>query len=104
MNNLNSLALFWPELLLSVTILVAIIADLFYDRKDSFKVAFWSLGGMFLAYIAIRLQNIEPTSLFIWGLSEVFIESAFAEVMPYSSASIITFNDQRTISSQTESP
>ena len=40
MSNLNSLALFWPELLLSVTILVAIIADLFYDRKDSFKVAF----------------------------------------------------------------
>ena len=65
MSNLNSLALFWPELLLSVTILVAIIADLFYDRKDSFKVAFWSLGGMFLAYIAIRLQNIEPTSLFM---------------------------------------
>ena len=65
MSNLNSLALFWPELLLSATILVAIIADLFYDRKDSFKVAFWSLGGMFLAYIAIRLQNIEPTSLFM---------------------------------------
>ena len=65
MNNLNSLAFFWPELLLSVTILVAIIADLFYVRKDSFKVAFWSLGGMFLAYIAIRIQSVEPTSLFM---------------------------------------
>ena len=65
MNNLNSLAFFWPELLLSVTILVAIIADLFYVRKDSYKVAFWSLGGMFLAYIAIRIQSVEPTSLFM---------------------------------------
>ena len=65
MNNLNSLALFWPELLLSVTILVAILADLFYSRKDSFKVAFWSLGGMFLTYIAIRIQDVEPTSLFM---------------------------------------
>ena len=65
MNNLNSLAFFWPELLLSVTILTAIIADLFYSRKDSFKVAFWSLGGMFLTYIAIRIQDVEPTSLFM---------------------------------------
>ena len=65
MNNLNSLVFFWPELLLSVTIITAILADLFYSKKDSFKVAYWSLGGMFLTYIAIRLQNIEPTSLFM---------------------------------------
>ena len=65
MNNLNSLVFFWPELLLSVTILSAILADLFYSKKDSFKVVYWSLGGMFLTYIAIRLQDIEPTSLFM---------------------------------------
>ena len=65
MNSLNSLAFFWPELLLSATILIAILADLFYSKKDSFKVAYWSLGGMFLTYIAIRLQDIEPTSLFM---------------------------------------
>ena len=65
MNNLNSLVFFWPELLLSVTIITAILADLFYSKKDSFKVVYWSLGGMFLTYIAIRLQNIEPTSLFM---------------------------------------
>ncbi len=65
MNNLNSLVFFWPELLLSVTILTAILADLFYSKKDSFKVVYWSLGGMFLTYIAIRLQDIEPTSLFM---------------------------------------
>lgn len=65
MNNLNSLVFFWPELLLSVTILTAILADLFYSKKDSFKVVYWSLGGMFLTYVAIRLQDIEPTSLFM---------------------------------------
>ena len=65
MNNLNSLVFFWPELLLSVTILTAILADLFYSKKDSFKVVYWSLGGMFLTYVAIRLQDIEPISLFM---------------------------------------
>ena len=40
----------------------------------------------------------------IAGFSEVFIESAFAEVIPYSSASIIAFKDHLTISSHTESP
>ena len=50
---------------MSVTIITAILADLFYSKKDSFKVIYWSLGGMFLTYIAIRLQNIEPTSLFM---------------------------------------
>ena len=65
MNNLNSLVFFWPELLLSVTIITAILADLFYSKKDSFKVVYWSLGGMFLTYVAIRLQEIEPTSLFM---------------------------------------
>ena len=37
MSNLNSLAHFWPELILAVTVLVAIIADLFYRREDSYK-------------------------------------------------------------------
>ncbi len=37
MNNLNSLAFFWPELLLSSTILIAILADLFYSKKDKIQ-------------------------------------------------------------------
>ena len=63
MSNLNSLTFFWPELILSVTILVAIIADLIYPRKDSYKVALWSLGGLFLVYIALRLQDVQPAGL-----------------------------------------
>ena len=65
MNNLNSLAFFWPELILSVTILVAIISDLFYPRKNSHKVALWALGGLFLVYIALRLQDTAPVGLFL---------------------------------------
>ena len=65
MNNLNSLAFFWPELILSVTILAAVVADLFYQKKDSHKVAYWSIGGLILAYIAIRLQSTVPVSLFM---------------------------------------
>ena len=65
MNNLNSLAFFWPELILSVTILAAVVADLFYQKKDSHKVAYWSIGGLILAYIAIRLQSTVPLSLFM---------------------------------------
>ena len=65
MNNLNSLAFFWPELILSVTILVAIISDLFYPRKNSHKVALWALGGLFLVYIALRLQDTAPVGLFM---------------------------------------
>ena len=65
MSNLNSLTFFWPELILSVTILVAIIADLMYKRKDSHKVALWSLGGLFLVYIALRLQDVQPAGLFM---------------------------------------
>ena len=65
MNNLNSLAFFWPELILSVTILADVVADLFYQKKDSHKVAYWSIGGLILAYIAIRLQSTVPVSLFM---------------------------------------
>ena len=50
---------------MSVTILAAVVADLFYQKKDSHKVAYWSIGGLILAYIAIRLQSTVPVSLFM---------------------------------------
>ena len=55
MSNLNSLAHFWPELTLAVTVIVAIIADLFYRREDSYKVAWWLLGGLALTLFSIRI-------------------------------------------------
>ena len=65
MSNLNSLAHFWPELILTVTILIAIIADLFYHRENSFKVAWWVLGGLALSLFAIRLGGGNVTNLFM---------------------------------------
>ena len=55
MSNLNSLAHFWPELILTVTVLVAIIADLLYRREDSSNVAWWVLGGIALTLFSIRI-------------------------------------------------
>lgn len=51
MNNLQSLSLYWPELILTVTVLVTIIADLFYSAKESGKTALWVLGGLVLTYL-----------------------------------------------------
>ena len=65
MSNLNSLAHFWPELILTVTILIAIIADLFYRRENSFNVAWWVLGGLALTLFAIRLGGGNVTNLFM---------------------------------------
>ncbi|MCH7762121.1 MAG: NADH-quinone oxidoreductase subunit N [Candidatus Marinimicrobia bacterium] len=70
MNNLQSLSYYWPEIILTVTILVAIIADLFYSDKDSGKTALWVLGGLILAQIAIYIQDSEiVTTLFMGNLA-----------------------------------
>ena len=65
MSNLNSLSYFWPELILTVTVLVAVVADLFYRKEDSFKVAWWVLGGLILTMAAIRMGGSAVTDLFM---------------------------------------
>jgi len=65
MSNLNSLSYFWPELILTVTVLVAVVADLFYRKDDSFKVAWWVLGGLILTIVAIRTGGSAVTDLFM---------------------------------------
>ena len=65
MSNLNSLAHFWPELILTVTVLIAIIADLFYRREHSYKVAWWLLGGLALTLFSIRISGGLISSLFM---------------------------------------
>ncbi|MFQ6612364.1 MAG: NADH-quinone oxidoreductase subunit N [Fidelibacterota bacterium] len=57
MSNLQSLFYFWPELILSGTILVAIIVDLIYPRKQSFKVAYWVLGGIIIVGVVIVMPG-----------------------------------------------
>lgn len=66
MNNLQSLSYFWPELILATTVLVSVIADLFYRKDESTKVAYWVLGGLILAWLAVRFSGVESvTGLFM---------------------------------------
>jgi len=53
MSNLKSLAYFWPELILSGTILIAIVVDLIYRRNRSYKVAYWVLAGAVITGLVI---------------------------------------------------
>ena len=70
MNNLQSLSLYWPELILTATVIVTIIADLFYSDKKSGRTALWVLGGLVLTYAAIRLQDSTlVTTLFMDNLA-----------------------------------
>ncbi len=65
MSNFNSIAHFWPELILTITVLTAIIADLFYRKDESHKVAWWVLGGFTLTMFAIRMGGGTVTDLFM---------------------------------------
>lgn len=70
MSNLESLQYYWPELILSATILAAIIADLFYNAQETRKVAYWLIGGLLLVFVALRLAAGQPvTTLFMDSLA-----------------------------------
>ena len=65
MSNLLSIKLFIPELIIVATVLIGIIADLFYSKKKSYLTGYWILGGLILALIAILLHNPQNvTTLF----------------------------------------
>ena len=89
MSNLNSLAHFWPELILTVTILIAIIADLFYRKENSFKVSWWVLGGLALTLFAIRLGGGDVTSLFMGTIALDPFANFFKVLILLSTALVI---------------
>jgi len=96
MNNLQSLSLYWPELILTVTVLVTIIADLFYSAKESGKTALWVLGGLVLTYLAIRLQDSTIiTTLFMENLAFDPYASFFKTLIILATVLVI-FISQRT--------
>lgn len=65
MSNLNSIKYFIPELIIVATVLIGIIADLFYSKKKSYLTGNWILGGLILSLIAILLHNPQNvTTLF----------------------------------------
>ena len=65
MSNLQSLSLYWPELILSGTILLAIIIDIFSESQQSKKVSNWVTLGLLLTLIAVAITKHPPTTLFM---------------------------------------
>jgi len=66
-SNLQSLSYYWPELILTATILAGIIADLFYAPKESGKTMYWILGGLILAAFAMKLASETPVVTLFMG-------------------------------------
>ena len=70
MNNFQSLRLFVPEFVILGTVIVAIIADLCYSNRKSYRVSYWVLAGLILAWLALWLSSPEQvTSLFLNSLA-----------------------------------
>tara|TARA_B100001115_G_scaffold62569_1_gene46370 strand:+ start:4553 stop:6043 length:1491 start_codon:yes stop_codon:yes gene_type:complete len=66
MTNLQSLEFFIPELILTITILAALITDLFV-KKSSTNVVGWILGvGLVVVGLSVyNLSSVPPTTLFL---------------------------------------
>ena len=64
MTNLQSLSLFYPELILIVVILAAIIYDLTIDKSESGKVGWFLIAGLIAVAGAIIFQENRITTLF----------------------------------------
>ena len=96
MSNLNSLAYYWPELILTVTILVAVIADLFYRREHSINVAWWVLGGLILTLFAIRMGGNSVSHLFMGTVASDPFSDFFKVLILLSTALVIliSFNSK----------
>ena len=69
MDNLLSISLFWPELVLTATILIAIIIDIFSESNNINKVSNFVITGLLLTLIAVFLTNHSPTTLFMDSLA-----------------------------------
>ncbi|MFH1852851.1 MAG: NADH-quinone oxidoreductase subunit N [Candidatus Neomarinimicrobiota bacterium] len=71
MTNLESLSYFVPELILTGTILAAILADLFYSADRSGRVGWWVLTGLILAGGAVILTGARvPVPLFLGAIAD----------------------------------
>ena len=89
MSNFNSLAYYWPELILTVTILVAVIADLCYRREQSINVAWWVLGGLALTLFAVRMGGSSVSPLFMGMVASDPFSDFFKVLILLSTALVI---------------
>ncbi len=69
MNNLLSISLFWPELVLTATILTAIIVDIFSQSTSTNRVSNYVIIGLIATLAAVFLTNHSPTTLFMDSLA-----------------------------------
>jgi NADH-quinone oxidoreductase subunit N len=64
MNNLQSIQYYYPEILLTLLILVSIIYDLFLDKSKSGRVGVILIVGLVIIAFSILIQDEKVTSLF----------------------------------------
>ena len=62
MTNLQSLDFYWPELILTGVIVLAILLDLFLDKKDSGNVGWVLILGLIAVGLAIYMQDDSRTT------------------------------------------
>ena len=64
MNNLQSLSFYYPELILTGVVIIAIIYDLLIDKSRSGNVGWVLVVGLLMVLVAILQQEIHNTTLF----------------------------------------
>ncbi len=74
MNNLQSLSFYFPELIVTIITLVAIIYDLFIDKTKSYKVGWILIVGLLIVSFSIWKQDKIVTTLF----TDVIVLDPFA--------------------------
>mgnify|MGYP001209671605 CR=1 FL=1 len=74
MNNLQSLSFYFPELIVTIIVLVAIIYDLFIDKAKSYKVGWILSFGLLIVSFSIWKQESIVTTLF----TDVIVLDPFA--------------------------
>ncbi|MBL7046322.1 MAG: NADH-quinone oxidoreductase subunit N [Candidatus Marinimicrobia bacterium] len=66
MDNIQSLKLFIPEFVILATIVVAVLSDMIYSRKNSHRVGYWVFCGLVLSAFTLFLSDPEIiTTLFL---------------------------------------
>ena len=69
MNNLLSISLFCPELVLTATIIIAIIVDIFSVSNRTSRVSNYVIIGLLSTIAAVFLTTHSPTTLFMDSLA-----------------------------------
>ena len=92
MNNLLSISLFWPELLLTATILIAIVVDIFSQSPKSNKVSNYVIIGLLATLVAVFITSHSPTTLFMDSLAFDPFASFFKSIVIVATLFVIVIS------------